>query len=200
MPVPNRLEQGRPRRLGGIGNVAEPAKVAFWSYPVKDRIPAAVTDAVLASWKEMPQLRVFRVANWQITDRGMQVISGWKNLRALQLRGDVQITDAATAGLSAEMVGELDMQIPRLTNRSFESFSKLARLQTLKLADAANVDDRALRDLSGLAQFHRMLVLDGVRLNGNGVSRARQLWGTFANCSSARQPSAIRGGNSRCKP
>jgi beta-lactamase regulating signal transducer with metallopeptidase domain/Leucine-rich repeat (LRR) protein len=161
-----------PEGLAALGALKDLRKIdIFMGLP--ENKPPLVTDDVLESWRGLMNLRMVGLVDCRLSDRGMQVIRGWTQLRKLGLSGDLQVSDDGFQGLSVQM-RELRLQVPNLTNRGLSNFSPLVNLEALTLDEARHIDVEALPALKPLKNL-QSFALSRASLQGPGCAVLAEL-------------------------
>lgn len=114
---------------------------------------AKLTDAGLEHVAELPKLeRLILLYNKDgLTNECMESIAKISSLRALDIRGCVQIKDDGLLAM-APLKNLVDFKHRgfNVTNKGLAVFKELPQLRVLMMQDAANVDDGAMEHLAGL--------------------------------------------------
>jgi hypothetical protein len=124
-------------------------------------------DDDMAHLAKLHRLEVLELANcYQLTDAGLKVLAGLRDLRELRLgqvvyQGyDPKVGDAGLvhlAGLTRLEI--LELQGTGLTDRGLANLSGLTRLQDLSLGDT-RITDAGLKHLKGLSQLQELDLRD----------------------------------------
>lgn len=134
------------------------------SYPVSERVlqvDLSGHEEVLQALSTFGKLRVLRLADNRLGNRGLRVLRGFYQLEGLELRGNA-ISDAGLEALaSLEMLQRLGLGKNRIEGPGLVCFSHMKRLRHLDL------HENPLRDLESLASLD---VLEKLNVSGCGLS------------------------------
>jgi Leucine-rich repeat (LRR) protein len=157
-----------------------------------------VTDAWLEPVTKLPQLRELWLTETRVTDRGLEQLKGFSQLKLLRLDGAPQVTDVGlehVKGLAQlqclSLLGtqvtdsglerltgfgqltHLSLSGTRVTDAGLEFLKGLPQLEGLSL-DGTYVTDAGLKHLKGLPQL-RMLALDSTQATDVGLKHLKGL-------------------------
>ena len=127
------------------------------SYPVSDRVlqvDLSGHEEVLKALSSFGRLRVLRLADNRLGNRGLKVLRGFYRLEGLELRGNA-ISDSGLEALSAlEMLQRLGLSKNRIKGPGLSCFSHMKQLRHLDLHGNPLEDLGALMQLGGLEKLN----------------------------------------------
>lgn len=124
----------------------------------------------------LPHVRALYLQKTQVTDEGMKVIGGLKNLEVLLVWDASEITDAGTVHLQGlERLEQLHLSNARITDESLKTFSRLPRLIGLSL-QGNRFTDKGLAYLQGMQQLETLWIgLGDPQITDTGLAHLKNL-------------------------
>ncbi|HTV48765.1 MAG TPA: leucine-rich repeat domain-containing protein [Phycisphaerae bacterium] len=112
--------------------------------------------------------------NTNMTDSGLEELSGFTSLQSLDLSGDDQVTDMGLQKLAGlTQLQYLNLNGTQVTDASLQEIAGFTQLQTLNL-DNTSVSDVGLKELVSLTQLHT-LDLGDTQVSDTGLKELADL-------------------------
>ena len=166
--------------LAALGLLENLEELRFGGYGRRADEPLTVTDASLAGWQGLRNLRMLRIEQCQIGDDGLRVLGTLPALAGIQLGGQLEISDEGVAHLAQlsklralilpgskvtgsglrgfEELRALSLAGAPLTDLGLAEIAKMSQLRQLDMS-RTSITDRGLAELSGkLPQLTRLNV------------------------------------------
>ncbi len=135
-----------------------------------------VTDQLLAGWSpQLKNLKELQIADCDLTDEGMILLSKLPSLTLLGLFGQVQISQRGREALGTmTTLRELTLTDPGMTDDDLKLLGQLTNLEALSLSQAEELTDDALAALAALKRLDRLSVSSS-KITGRGMAALKGL-------------------------